>query len=73
MVGSNPCLEGLLLSILGARPAVQSAECKKSIQQLLNIDLTERKSYVRDFPKAVLELARTKIEELDRLLEFIQG
>jgi hypothetical protein len=73
MVGSNPCLEGLLLSILGERPIVQSAECKKAIQQLLNIDLTERKSYARDFPKAVLELARAKIYELDRLLEYIQG
>lgn len=73
MVGSSPCLEGLLLSILGGRPTVQSAECKKAIQQLLNIDLTERTSYAKDFPKAVLELARAKIEELDRLLRYIQG
>lgn len=73
MIGSSPCLEGLLLSILGERPAAQSAECKKSIHQLLGIDLTERQSYARHFPKTVLDSARVTISELERLLKFIQG
>jgi hypothetical protein len=73
MVGSSPCLEGFLLSILGECPAEQSAECKRSIQQLLGIDLTERQSYARHYPKSVLDSARATVEELDRLLLFIQG
>jgi len=32
MVGSIPCFEGLLLSILGKRPPSKSADCKKAIQ-----------------------------------------
>jgi hypothetical protein len=73
MVGSSPCLEGLLLSILGERPAEQSVECKKSIQQLLGTDLTERQSYARHYPKSLLDSARATIGELDRLVKFIQG
>lgn len=73
MVGSRPCLEGLLLSILESRPPEKSAECKKRIRQLLGVDLTERKSYTDRFPKAVLESARARLPELDRLIRFYEG
>lgn len=73
MVGSTPCLEGLLLSILGKRPPVQSADCKKAIQQSLGIDLMERQGYAGHFPKAVLDSARTTIPDLDQLLLFFEG
>lgn len=72
MVGSSPCLEGLL-SILGKRPPEKSDACKKLIKQLLDLDLTERTSYVAAFPKAVLESARTRLPELDRLLRLYEG
>lgn len=73
MVGSVPCFEGLLLSILGRRPADQCADCKKTIQQLIDVDLTERQSYAKHFPKAVLDAARLKIVELDQLLTAFEG
>ena len=73
MVGSVPCFEGLLLSILGQRPAEQCAGCKKAIQQLIDIDLTKRQDYVRHFPKAVLDAARLKIIELDLLLKAFEA
>lgn len=73
MVGSSPCLEGLLLSILGKRPPEKSDACKKLIKQLLDLDLTERTSYGAAFPKAVLESARTRLPELDRLLRLYEG
>ena len=73
MIGSTPCFEGLLLSILGKRPADQCADCKKAIQQLIDIDLTERKTYAKHFPKAVLDAARLKVLELDLLLQAFQG
>lgn len=73
MVGSTPCFEGLLLSILGKRPPEQSADCKKRIQQSLGIDLTEWQSYAVHFPKAVLDSARPTIPELDQLLKFFEG
>ena len=73
MVGSSPCLEGLLLSILGITPPEQSLECKKSIKQALGVDLTDRLSYADHFSKMVLEAARQRITELDRLLQFFEG
>jgi hypothetical protein len=73
MIGSTPCFEGLLLSILGKRPAMQSATCKKTIQQLLDIDLTERHGYGKYFAREVLDSARASLTELDRLLKFFEG
>ena len=73
MVGSTPCFEGLLLSILGERPPTQSADCKKAIKQLVGIDLTDRQSYAVPFSKAVLDAARQRITELDQLLRFFEG
>ena len=69
LVGSTPCLEGLLLKILG-RPVPQtSTQCKSAISQLLKADLTETASYAQHFPKALLEQARHKqAPELDTLL-----
>lgn len=73
MVGSMPCFEGLLLSILGKRPPEQCADCKKAIQKLIDIDLTERQSYAKSFPKVVLDAARLKAIELDILLKAYEG
>lgn len=73
MVGSSPCLEGLLLSILGMNPPELSLECKRSIKQAIGVDLTDRLSYTEHFSKTVLEAARQRIAELDRLLQFFEG
>jgi hypothetical protein len=70
LVGSTPCLEGLLLKTLG-RPVPQTSnQCKAAVAQLLKADLTETTSYAQHFPKAMLEQARQKhAPELDALLK----
>lgn len=73
MVGSTPCFEGLLLLILKHRPPEQSAECKRQIKQLLNVDLTERQSYTGHFSKEVLNAARPRINALNQLINFFDG
>jgi hypothetical protein len=73
MVGSIPCFEGLLLSILGKRPPGKSADCKKAIQQFIDIDLTERLAYGKLFSKGVLEATRLKVVEPDLLLQAFEG
>lgn len=73
MVGSTPCLEGLLLSILRKRPPGQSDACKRAIQQELGVDLTEVQSYAAHFPKAVLDEARVRLSELNRLIQCFEG
>lgn len=73
MVGSSPCLEGLLLSILGERPPEKSDACKKRIKQLHGLDLTERANYGALFSREVIESARPRLPDLDRLLRFYEG
>lgn len=73
LIGSRPCFEGFLLSILDERPAQTSMECKKAIQRLLNADLTASRTYEKHFPKSVLELARQRVLELNQLLRTFEG
>ena len=73
LVGSTPCLEGFLLSILQQQVPDVSSECKRALRRLVGQEMTEREHYEQDFPAPVLELARQKIPELDRLLRFFEG
>lgn len=73
LVGSSPCLEGMLLNILQQRVPEGSTECKKALQRLLGQDMTEREHYEPHFPTPVLESARQRIPVLDRLLRFFEG
>lgn len=73
MIGSVPCFEGLLLTILGKRVPARSAECKKAIQRLLSVDITDRPAYVRHFPVMVLNSARVNLPDLDRLIRYFEG
>ena len=73
LVGSSPCLEGLLLTIFGQRPPEGSSNCKRMLRQQLNADMTDREHYERHFPKALLDESRQHIPELDRLLRFFEG
>jgi len=73
LIGSTPCLEGLLLKILGQAIPELSAQCKKRIATLVEGELTETDSYTAVFPKHVLDAAREKITELDVLLTLYEG
>jgi hypothetical protein len=72
LIGSKPCLEGLLLEILGRPIPGQSAQCKTAIQIALAADMTEISSYVQHFPKTLLEKARQHVPELDNLLKMFE-
>ncbi len=73
IVGSTPCLEGLLLSILQKQPPAGAAACKKAIQQAIGVDLTESRSYAHHFTRSVLDTARAQLPELDKLIGCLQG
>lgn len=72
LIGTRPCLEGLLLKILGIPVPEQSAQCKKAIQTALSADMTELRSYVQHFPKTLLENARKHVPELDNLIKMFE-
>jgi hypothetical protein len=73
LIGSTPCLEGLLLKILGKKVPVLSDECKKSLHPLLCGKETDKRSYEKLFTKEVLDTVRDEIEELDTLIKLISG
>lgn len=78
LIGSSPCLEGLLLSILepsGNFDDWPSPDCKGRFKdKYLRPDrmITERHCGLL-FPIALLNQARTRIESLRRVIEIMKG
>jgi hypothetical protein len=73
LIGSNPCLEGLLLNILGEEIGVNSTMCKKTLQNITGAKMTSKENYETIFSKAVLKHARLNVKELDVLLCLFEG
>lgn len=73
MIGSKPCLEGLLLSVLDQPIPASSGVCKKNLQRLTKADMTESRHYAPYFPKETFEQARLFLAELDILLRYFEG
>lgn len=73
LVGSSPCLEGLLLKILDKPIPANSDECKKVLHPLLSGKETEKASYEKLFPKILLDARKDLVEELDTLIKLIKG
>lgn len=63
-----PCLEGLLLNILGLPVPGSSQECKDRLKQIDSRELFESGFYAKNFPKNLLDQARSRVAELDALL-----
>lgn len=68
IIGSTPCIEGLLLKILGEYVPGVSAECKARCGSVLPARLTLADDYRANFPKELLDEQRSKIPELGSLL-----
>ncbi|MBT8534835.1 RloB domain-containing protein [Polynucleobacter paneuropaeus] len=73
MVGSKPCLEGLLLGVLKKPAPPISKECKKLLQSHTKADMTEWRHYESHFSKDAFEEARNLLSELDKLLRHFEG
>lgn len=68
LIGSTPCIEGLLLRILNQPVPEQSANCKQRIARVINEKLIYPGSYNALFTHEVLEARRVQISELNELL-----
>ncbi len=68
VIGSSPCVEGLLLDILGVPVPATSPECKIRCEAAIQADLKSQKSYTAFFPKAVLNERKDAIVALGLLL-----
>lgn len=70
-IGSIPCIEGLLLNILGKNVPATSAQCKARVGGILPARLTSSHDYQANFPRDFLELRRGDVPELGRLLDCL--
>ncbi|WP_034916450.1 hypothetical protein [Erwinia sp. 9145] len=71
LVGSTPCLEGLLLEILGKKKKSSNNGCKDLLHPLLSGSCTDRDSYAGVFPLEIL--SSSKNEKLIFLIDFLKG
>ncbi|MEI7463086.1 MAG: hypothetical protein WCK03_01665 [Candidatus Taylorbacteria bacterium] len=68
----SPCIEGLLLEILGEKPSSSSAECKRRLEQLIGQSLTSLQTYERHFPLTLLTSCAAHIGTLRALLDLFK-
>ena len=68
IIGSIPCLEGLLLKILDKNVPVTSDECKAQCGRVLPERLTSPEDYRHLFPKEVIDKRHSHISELATLI-----
>ena len=68
IIGSTPCIEGLLLAILGEHVPETSEECKQRYGGVLPARLMLLEDYSEHFPKNLLDGQRAEVPELDELL-----
>ena len=71
IIGTTPCLEGLLLKLLGENVPTTSAECKARVGDTFPVRLTSPEDYQANFPKDLLDERRDDVTELGRLLDYL--
>jgi hypothetical protein len=70
----SPCLEGLLLEVLGEKPASTSAECKRRLKlQLAESSLTNQQTYERHFTPSLLTSRADSLTTLLALLDLFKA
>ncbi|QQZ29003.1 RloB domain-containing protein [Thiothrix subterranea] len=68
LIGATPCIEGLLLRILGHTPPHRSEECKQVCVRIFGGDLMDEMTYSVLITTPILEKQRQHITELESLL-----
>lgn len=64
----EPCLEGFLLKVLGQPVPRSSQACKDHLKRIDRREPFEAGFYADNFPKALLDVARLTVPELNTLL-----
>ena len=70
VLNSDPCLEALLLRVLGKTPG-QAKDLKKQFDPYVQNDGTRREDYAEHFGLAVLQAARMNEATIDTLLKLL--
>jgi hypothetical protein len=68
LVGSSPCLEGLLLEVLGRSVPARSPDCKRVLNALFAGNPLRTQDYAAQFDRPILDAARSRVATLAQLL-----
>ena len=71
IIRAKPCIEGLLLKILGKYVPATSAVCKARVGNTLPARLKVPEDYQASFPKDLLDERRDDVPELGKLLDYL--
>mgnify|MGYP001167344237 CR=1 FL=1 len=71
LVGSDPCLEGLLLDVIGHAKSPTNSGCKKLLHPILSGSCTERDSYAEAYTHVVL--AGTTNPKIQFIIDSLKG
>ena len=71
VLGSDPCLEAVLLRMLGEKASGDSAALKRRVATILGNDPTDPSSYGRLFDTACLQAGRRTEPAVDALMELL--
>ena len=71
VIGSTPCIEGLLLKILGEHVPATSTECKKRCGGVLPEQLMTPDDYTAHFSREFLDARRDDVAELGQLMDCL--
>lgn len=68
---AQPCLEAVLLRACGHRVPHSTPQCKKTFKQKFGAEAHAAGLFDRHFPLVLLEAARVRQSDLDRLIQFL--
>ncbi|AVY98062.1 hypothetical protein DAI21_10515 [Lelliottia sp. WB101] len=71
LVGSDPCLEGLLLDVIGKVKSPTNSGCKKLLHPVLSGSCTERDSYANVYTHALL--TGTTNSKIQFIIDSLKG
>lgn len=71
LIGSDPCLEGLLLEVIGQKKSETNDGCKKLLHPQLSGPCTERDSYSQVYTLGVLESTPSK--QIQFIVDSLKG
>lgn len=71
-IQSTPCIEALLLEILGEKVPASTEDCKRAMQRIVGEDsLTEIATFEKYFPKDLIERRKSEVSQLGDLMRLI--
>lgn len=71
-IKSTPCIEALLLDILGKKVPAATEDCKRAMQRIVGDDsLTEVATFEKYFPQDLIERRKSEVSQLSALMGLI--